>query len=230
MPTKQRSSLSAYTDPQTPGALGGMDRYARVQGLTRKEALKELRQELASRRSSISHVARPGLPSGRAMGGTSSGNAAFEKMESRDTILSHRRRCLVQAHLGGTFEKQDGQSSDGSLPILFGYRRTKVRKFTRWLDQQGIRYFSTQGDAKDFVLERFNRTLKGRIYRYFTAKGTRDYLSVLPALVDGYNKSRHRNMAPKDVTSQNEKQVWQRLYGKRLRGRAHPRLKDKKSG
>ena len=99
--------------------------------------------------------------------------------------------------------------------------------FARWLDQQGIRHFSTQGDAKASVVEQFNRKLKGSMYRYFTAKGTRDSLSVLPALVDGYNQSRHRSigMAPKDVTEQNEKQVWQRLYGKRLRGRTRPRLK-----
>ena len=48
MPTKRSSTrVSAYTDPRTPGALGGVDRYARAQGLTRKEVLKELRQELA---------------------------------------------------------------------------------------------------------------------------------------------------------------------------------------
>ena len=51
-------------------------------------------------------------------------------------------------------------------------------------------------------MEQFNRTLKGRMYRYFTARGTEDYVFVLPALVNGYNKSRHRSigMAPKDVT------------------------------
>ena len=32
-------------------------------------------------------------------------------------------------------------------------------------------------------------------------------------------------MVPKDVTEQKEKQVWQRLYGKRLRRWARPRLK-----
>ena len=82
-----------------------------------------------------------------------------------------------------------------------------------WLDQQGIRHFSTHGDAKPSVVERLNRMFKGRMYCYFTPKCTRDYLSVLPALVDGYNQSRHQSirMAPKVVTEQNEKQVWYRL-------------------
>ena len=39
--------MSAYTDPQTPGSLGGVYRYAQAQGLTQKEALRELQGELA---------------------------------------------------------------------------------------------------------------------------------------------------------------------------------------
>ena len=41
--------------------------------------------------------------------------------------------------------------------------------FAKMLDHYGIRHFSTQGDAKASVVERFNQTLKGRMYRYFTA-------------------------------------------------------------
>ena len=48
MPTKQHSAkVSAYTDPRMLESLGGVNRYAHAQGLTRKEPLKELRQELA---------------------------------------------------------------------------------------------------------------------------------------------------------------------------------------
>ena len=39
--------MSAYTDPQTPGSLGGLAQYAQAQGLTQKEALRELQEELA---------------------------------------------------------------------------------------------------------------------------------------------------------------------------------------
>ena len=88
----------------------------------------------------------------------------------------------------------------------------------RWLDQQGIHHYSMQGDGKASVVEQFNRMLKRHMYRYFMAKGMQDYLSVLHALVDGYDNSRHGSisMAPKDVTSQNEKKVWQPLYGSKL--------------
>ena len=39
--------MSAYTDPQTPGSLGGVAQYTQAQGLTRDEALRELQGELA---------------------------------------------------------------------------------------------------------------------------------------------------------------------------------------
>ena len=50
-----------------------------------------------------------------------------------------------------------------------------------------------------------------RYQAFFHAWRTQDYLSVFPALVDGCNHSRNLSIgiAPKDVTEQNEKQVWQ---------------------
>lgn len=85
--------------------------------------------------------------------------------------------------------------------------------FQRFLKQQKIHHFSTQGDAKDSVVEWFNRTLKTRMYRYFTAANALRYEDVPQSLVREYNASRHRSieMAPKDVTWKNERIVWQRL-------------------
>ena len=76
-------------------------------------------------------------------------------------------------------------------------------------------------------MERFNRTLKERLYRYFTAANTLRFDDVLPELVQGYNATRHRSigMAPQDVTWDNEEAVWKRLYGKRLKGKKKPKFK-----
>jgi len=101
------------------------------------------------------------------------------------------------------------------------------RTFQRWLEEQGIQHFSTEGDAKASVVERFNRTLKERLYRYFTAANTLRFDDVLPDLVQGYNGTRHRSigMAPQDVTWDNEEAVWKRLYGPRLKGKKKPQFK-----
>ena len=89
------------------------------------------------------------------------------------------------------------------------------RPFQTFLKQQNIHHFSTYGDAKAANVERFNRTLKGLMFRYFTAANTLLFDKVLPSLVKGYNASYHRSigMAPKDVTRKNDRAVWRRLFG-----------------
>ncbi|XP_054152670.1 uncharacterized protein LOC128963756 [Oppia nitens] len=43
-------------------------------------------------------------------------------------------------------------------------------------------------------VERFNRTLKSRMFKYFTANGSRRYVDVLQKLVKAYNTSYHRSI------------------------------------
>ncbi|RWS18254.1 uncharacterized protein B4U80_06395, partial [Leptotrombidium deliense] len=48
------------------------------------------------------------------------------------------------------------------------------------LNKLNIRHFSTENsDIKCAIVERFNRTLKGRMFRYFTHSNTRRYIDVL---------------------------------------------------
>jgi transposase InsO family protein len=85
----------------------------------------------------------------------------------------------------------------------------------RFLSEQGVELFSTNSDHKAAVVERFNRTLKHRIYKHFTASNTRRYLDVLPDIVRSYNDSYHRTIGqrPKAVTTTaDEKRVWRRVY------------------
>ena len=82
-------------------------------------------------------------------------------------------------------------------------------------------------ETKASIVERFNRTLKSRLYRYFTAANTTQYVDILPLLVQRYNKDVHRSigMAPKDVNVKNEAEVWQRLSGQVTETRRRGRLK-----
>ena len=92
------------------------------------------------------------------------------------------------------------------------------RTFQTLMKTNGINHFSKHGDAKAALVERFNRKLKEKLYRYLTAKNTRAHLQVLQSIVQGYNASVHRSIgiAPKDVTDVSEAQVWHRLYDKRF--------------
>ena len=64
-------------------------------------------------------------------------------------------------------------------------------------------------------VERYNRTLKTRLWKYFTSKKTKKYVNVLQKIVDAINErySRPIAMRPSAVTYDNEMEVWQRLYG-----------------
>ena len=89
------------------------------------------------------------------------------------------------------------------------------KPFQTFLKANVVFFFHTFNETKASVIERFNRTFKGRMYKYFTAKNTRRYLDSLPALVRGYNRAYHRSIrrAPIEVTSRNQKEVRQTLYG-----------------
>ena len=71
-----------------------------------------------------------------------------------------------------------------------------------WFKKHGWHHFSTYGDSKASVVERWHRTLKQRTYRYFKAHNTLRYVDVLQPLIHTYNQSYHRSigMAPHQVT------------------------------
>src|SRR5277367_2509538 len=87
--------------------------------------------------------------------------------------------------------------------------------FKTFTKNEGINHFTSKSkDIKCAVVERFNRTLKSRMFKYFTAKGTRKYVNVLNDLVVAYNSAYHRSikMRPIDVNSNNRAIVFKNLY------------------
>ena len=89
------------------------------------------------------------------------------------------------------------------------------RDVSAFLKQQDIHHFASQSDQKAAVVERFNRTIKEMIWKYFTANKTERYIDVLQNFVDAYNRRHHRaiGMAPADVRgAEAERQAWMRLY------------------
>jgi hypothetical protein len=96
--------------------------------------------------------------------------------------------------------------------------------FKKLLDDKGITYFvATNPDIKCSVVERLNRTLKTKMWKYFTEHKTFKYIDVLQKLVTAYNHSYHRSikMRPIDVTKENEDVVRHNLYGTSIPLRKH---------
>ncbi len=89
-------------------------------------------------------------------------------------------------------------------------------------------HFATATDLKASVVERFNRSLKSRMWRFLTATNSQRYIDVLQDIMQGYNSSYHRSikMRPVDVGKENEGVVFQNLYGG-MKKNAHPVFKYK---
>ena len=65
------------------------------------------------------------------------------------------------------------------------------------------------------MIERFNRTIKEKIFKYFSANNGRKYIDVLELLVDQYNNTIHSSfkMTPIEASREvNENKVWRNLY------------------
>ena len=93
----------------------------------------------------------------------------------------------------------------------------------------GIHFFTSENAPKAQIAERLNRSLKDRMYRYFTAQDTVKWIDVLPKLLKNYNSSFHRSikMTPIEASkTENEDKVRENLYGVRKTQRpAIPRYK-----
>ena len=78
-----------------------------------------------------------------------------------------------------------------------------------------IHFFTKNRDIKCAIVERFNKTLKNKMFRYFTLKGNRKYIDVIDKILESYNNSYHRSikMTPNQVTIGNSNIVFSNLYG-----------------
>lgn len=61
-------------------------------------------------------------------------------------------------------------------------------------------------------LQWFNRTLKGRMWRYLRAINSKCYIYILQDITDGYNVSYHRSIKMRPI-DENESVVFYNLYG-----------------
>ena len=81
--------------------------------------------------------------------------------------------------------------------------------------QKLVALYSTENEEKSCVIERFNRTIKEQMFKYFSANNKRKYVYVLDLLVDQYNNTIHSSikLSPVEASREvNENRVWRNLY------------------
>ena len=96
------------------------------------------------------------------------------------------------------------------------------------LEKNNITLYSTENEEKSSVVERWNRTMKQNMWKYFTANNTHVYIDILPKLVDKYNSTYHRSIkaTPRDASKlDNYKHTFSTLYSDMSKLVTKPKLK-----
>ena len=89
------------------------------------------------------------------------------------------------------------------------------KHFKDFLKKHIIMLYHTQNEEKSSVVERWNRTMKNKMWKMFSANNNTVYWDKLDKLVDDYNNRKHSSikMTPTEASNkENEKQVFINLY------------------
>ena len=106
---------------------------------------------------------------------------------------------------------------DRTLELLWVDQESEfdIQKFKKLLEDKDIEMYHAFNQGKSVVIERFNRALKGKMFRYFSANNTYNYISLLPQLVEQYNNTKHSSIGMKPVEARktsNANTVYLNLY------------------
>ena len=229
-----------YRDPSDPGSLGGVDRLLRrakelnVPNVTRQSVIQFLKGEQAytlhkpARRRYVrnrTYVAgidaqwQADLADMQAIARQNGGARylltvidVFSKYAWVAPVKSKDAKAVTEAFhqvLETAAPRHPGRLQTDKGKEFFN------SKFAGLMKRRNIEHFASESDQKAAVAERFNRTIKTRIWTYLSDRGTVRWVDVIQQLVDAYNHSRHRSigMAPADVEKKDEDRIWTRLYG-----------------
>ena len=88
--------------------------------------------------------------------------------------------------------------------------------------------YATENEEKSSIAERWIRTMKEKMFKYFTDNNTNKYIDVLPDLVEDYNNTVHSStkFTPVEASKkENELKVWRNLYPDRYKtSRLNPKF------
>ena len=96
------------------------------------------------------------------------------------------------------------------------------------LAKNKITLYSTENEEKSSVVERWNRTIKNKMWKPFTTQGNTQYLNFLPKILKQYNKTKHSSikMTPIEAgKNNNEGVVYFNLYGDMEQISSKPKFK-----
>ena len=127
--------------------------------------------------------------------------------------------------MDNTIKNKEGKTVASALKTILEERKPEKM----WVDKgkefynkdvKGlIELYSTENEEKSSVVERWIRTMKEKMWKYFTDNNTNVYIDILPDLVKEYNNTGHSSikMTPvKASKKENKLTVWRNPYPEHL--------------
>lgn len=222
-----------YINPSNPGSYGGVARLARAVHGNKNEALKYLQSKdsYTLHRKKIRKFTRNRYV---LKGIDDLWQSDLADMTKFATHNSNVKFLLVTIDCFSKYLWVQTLTSKNSAAVTFVIKKfldSQERKPKNWQVDKGgefrnakleqlmklysVNFYSIQNpDTKAAFAERVIRTLKDRIYRYFTEKNTYRYVDVLQDLVSSYNGSIHSTtgMKPIEVKQSDRKKIMLKMY------------------
>jgi transposase InsO family protein len=237
---KETQLRNLYYSPGDPGSLGGIDRlYRRARDVGLPVSRKDVKNFLAGQLTYTLHrQVRKHFPRNKTYAGFvdrqwQADLADMQKLSTHNDNYRYILTCVdVLSRFAWAIPVKSKQSKDMRIAMKTLLRQSKPRvperlqtdkgteffnrEVSSFLRSKKIHHFASESDTKAAIVERFNRTLKTRIWSHFTSKNTKTYINVLNDIVHAYNHTVHRShgMKPADVTEKDGTAAlaWRRLY------------------
>lgn len=220
-----------YKNPKHPGSFGGVNAVQRAV----KKSTNDVKQWLSQKESySLHKPIRHKFLRNRVLIGNI--NEQFQvdlvDMQSLEKYNDGYKYLLTCIDVFSKFawaiplRAKSAKCIKSALEIIFKDRKPRLLQsdcgtefknslVQNYLKKLKIKFFTTHNQVKASIVERFNRTLKTKMWKYFTEFNTKKYIDVIDDLVFSYNHSWHRSikMEPSSVNQSNRDQVLKNLYG-----------------
>lgn len=225
-----------YTDPKNPVSFGGAEGlYKAAHAINPHISRARVKAWLASKDSYTLHKqAKRGFKRSRLISQGLYIQADIDLMDVSNVAVSNDKVKFLLAAVD-TFSRkayvQPLQSKAGAevvrgLEKLWGadtkprlVRSDKGKEFTNrtvqdFFKKQGTHHFVTSNEVKANYVERFFRTLRGKIHRMITERQNDRYIDHLQDIVQGYNNKVHSSIgiSPAGVNESNERLIWYTQY------------------
>ena len=93
------------------------------------------------------------------------------------------------------------------------------------LQQHNITFYSTENEEKVSVVEKWNRTIKNKMWKKFTEQSSTEYLDLLPDILNEYNNHYHRSIKMTPIEASKKKNEGIVYYGKTNQTQTKPKFK-----